>query len=478
MSTISPLLLRARNSPTPVVTGLARHAASLPNSRQLDTHNVALPSSEQSRTPTTTGMGLAFADAAAEHRAHSRTAAESATTDHEHRLQLRLRANGRRCLQLRRVSDPLVRHLFRVAGNPSYRSSTQSVIVSGGSLVKDLRKFFHCKRLITSLGRRNRASERQAGPRRELEAPMQAGRDSFTEKSDDRVSVAPAAEMHYASDRILRKLAGLHSYDGGCVAEMAHPPPAKDLGDIRLLLCLGRPPCCYNEGIQAFPARTARDGGSQADHIVSGLIGTLLRSAAALQWQGVWLLPQCPDVFSPLAIRASQGALFWMPYCRGTWEELLKFSADHKLLVCVPHGRGRSIESIEIAPEESKGICLVIDEDAYRAAGDAVRHGNHVQPKCGPVAASLAAGRPADEDVALALAGSRLPGFFRPDLVVSLPGAGVEDEKHGGMETMAMMHPVSWSTIMMYQLKQVHFPDVASSAFVFSLPNKGSSSGR
>lgn len=165
-----------------------------------------------------------------------------------------------------------------------------------------------------------------------------------------------------------------------------------------------------------------------------------------------------------------------MPYCRGSWEELLKFTADNGLLVCVPHGRGTSIQSMEITQEQSKGICLVIDEDFYRAADDAVRHGKHVHLRSEQVSASVTTLPPAasEEAATSVTGGSRLPRCFRPDLVVSLhSGIG---EKRDRLDTMAMMHPVSWTTILMYYLKQIHFPDVASSAFVFSLPKKRSNS--
>lgn len=56
-----------------------------------------------------------------------------------------------------------------------------------------------------------------------------------------------------------------------------------------------------------------------------GNMGTLLRTALALDWEGVFLLPNCVDPFHEKVIRASRGALFHLPWQEGTWEELDQF---------------------------------------------------------------------------------------------------------------------------------------------------------
>jgi TrmH family RNA methyltransferase len=63
-----------------------------------------------------------------------------------------------------------------------------------------------------------------------------------------------------------------------------------------------------------------------------GNLGTLLRTALALGWDGVFFLPGCCDPFNDKAIRASKGALFKLPYRKGSWEEFDKFANDYQLL--------------------------------------------------------------------------------------------------------------------------------------------------
>lgn len=81
------------------------------------------------------------------------------------------------------------------------------------------------------------------------------------------------------------------------------PEPADDLGNIQLLLCLGHLPSAFG---QTEDRRLPTRSNSVCTNLNSGAIGTLIRTSAALQWQGVWVLPSCPDIFNPLAIRASQ----------------------------------------------------------------------------------------------------------------------------------------------------------------------------
>ena len=62
-------------------------------------------------------------------------------------------------------------------------------------------------------------------------------------------------------------------------------------------------------------------------------MGTLLRTALALGWDGVLLLPGCADPFSDKCLRASRGAAFWIPVVPVAgledWERLLQ---QHQLL--------------------------------------------------------------------------------------------------------------------------------------------------
>jgi len=53
-----------------------------------------------------------------------------------------------------------------------------------------------------------------------------------------------------------------------------------------------------------------------------GNMGSLLRTALALGWQGVFLTPNCSDPFNEKALRAAKGATFKIPLKTGSWKEL------------------------------------------------------------------------------------------------------------------------------------------------------------
>lgn len=60
--------------------------------------------------------------------------------------------------------------------------------------------------------------------------------------------------------------------------------------------------------------------------------GTLLRTALALGWQGVYCLPGCCDLFNDKALKAARGAAFRLPYSVGSWEELSAVASFHDMI--------------------------------------------------------------------------------------------------------------------------------------------------
>lgn len=60
-----------------------------------------------------------------------------------------------------------------------------------------------------------------------------------------------------------------------------------------------------------------------------GNLGTLLRSALALDWEGVFMTQGSADPYNDKALRSAKGATFRIPMRMGTQEELLDW-ADHE----------------------------------------------------------------------------------------------------------------------------------------------------
>jgi TrmH family RNA methyltransferase len=105
-----------------------------------------------------------------------------------------------------------------------------------------------------------------------------------------------AQETVLVSEEVLRKVTGVPNPDG--IAAVAPLPPPSDLAETRRLLIL--------------------------DQIADpGNLGTLLRTALALGWDGVAFTPGTVDPFNDKALRSAKGALFFLPYCFATPEDLL-----------------------------------------------------------------------------------------------------------------------------------------------------------
>lgn len=101
-----------------------------------------------------------------------------------------------------------------------------------------------------------------------------------------------------------------------------------------------------------------------------GELGTLLRSASAFDWEAVWITHSCGDPFDPACIRASQGALFDLPYRVGSIDNAVKHArklTGSNRLRLNPGVRGKITIGLT-APDlseanletSSKNMCLLI----------------------------------------------------------------------------------------------------------------------
>mmetsp|Transcript_23263 Transcript_23263/g.65776 ORF Transcript_23263/g.65776 Transcript_23263/m.65776 type:complete len:285 (+) Transcript_23263:60-914(+) len=206
-----------------------------------------------------------------------------------------------------RLQDPLVQEFCKLATKKDFRSSKKRCVVAGTKLVQDLSKRHHFHDLLTAI-------------------------------PDDPAAEGLHATNRYIADaRSLRRIARLTSFEG-LVATLDLPRPRfEDLVDPRLVLCL--------------------------DYIEDpGILGTLLRTAVAFQWQAVYFLPHCVDPFHPRCVRASQGALFEIPFGRGSMEDLQKMCRRKRITLCVSHASGIDIGSAAYDPPPN-GVALILREE-------------------------------------------------------------------------------------------------------------------
>lgn len=197
------------------------------------------------------------------------------------------------------LQHPQVRHWTQLLRDKTHRIKSGSVLISGEKLVRELAVDTPFLCLMTL----------EDAPKIE------------------------ARERYVVNESILKKITGLESPDG-YAAEIPLPEP-RDLSGSKLLLIL--------------------------DQISDpGNLGTLLRTAYALGWDGVIATPGTVDFFNDKAIRAAKGATFRLPYAIMPPEEL----SSWKISYYVADIEGEPLSEISfrspralILSSEAKGPC-------------------------------------------------------------------------------------------------------------------------
>eukprot|EP00371_Babesia_bovis_P001179 XP_001609826.1 hypothetical protein [Babesia bovis T2Bo] len=216
---------------------------------------------------------------------------------------------------LRSANHPVAIHLYKLAHSAAYRKYRKLVLLTSTKLIREYcERHGACSRIYTT----------------SYENPV------LLEPS------VRAERVIVCSDKLLQKVADLHSYKGGVVAEVPYPQPAQHLGQAALVLCVA-PKC-----------NAARDNGATA---------TLVRTAHALQWQALWMLKHGEhDLLNPRDIRASQNCLDTMPYVVGTAQEAIKFAKDNDLLIsiCCDGGFNLNSDRAQNIIKQHRGMLLLI----------------------------------------------------------------------------------------------------------------------
>lgn len=196
---------------------------------------------------------------------------------------------------------PLVKHLSHIKQNRDYRFECQKVLVEGDKLIHDLAKNFSYNHLIVQ---------------ENVEMPK----------------MVDCSHVSVVSEEVMKKITQLPS-PPSMIAEFDMPKPSMLTG-LKWVLVL--------------------------DHVQDpGNVGTLLRSALALNWEGVFLI-ESVDPFNEKVIRAAQGATFKMPYRIGSRADFLDYLKMSELKAYRADFDGNAPSKIQsgalIVGNEGKGI--------------------------------------------------------------------------------------------------------------------------
>lgn len=213
--------------------------------------------------------------------------------------------------------NPLVKHLIKLRDNRGYRQREQRVLVEGRKLVQELLQENLVENVIVD---------------------------------EERVSdfSFPQENLIVAAPTVIQKLSALENSEG-VLAEVKIPPEGVlQRGDRVLVL----------------------DGVSDP-----GNLGTLLRTASAFGWNGVYLVNGCVDPFNGKALQAAKGATFRLPIMYGSVEALEEFVVREQMPVVIADIAGEAPESVQVGEE---GICLVLGSEAHGPSEHMIRLGRQI----------------------------------------------------------------------------------------------------
>ncbi|BAM42241.1 uncharacterized protein TOT_040000611 [Theileria orientalis strain Shintoku] len=232
------------------------------------------------------------------------------------------------------------------------------------------------------------------------------------------------------SKKLLQKIGNLYSYKNGLVAEVPLPEPSSSLGVPRLVLAV-------------CPSNKAKSRISGAN------LGTIIRSAQALEWQGVYVLKNDQiDLFDPLTIRSSQYSLSTLPYLKGTVSEIIEFIKSNNLLACHCANDGISVESDEFSDKLRShcGLMLIIGHiphELYTLSNKISVKSTHLSP-------SIDNGNSVGNSTDFSLSGDSI------------------SEPIGACSVKYSLDDQVQTGIAMYLIKKLYFKHVSASPFIMS----------
>jgi RNA methyltransferase, TrmH family len=207
------------------------------------------------------------------------------------------------------LQNTLVKHLVKIRQNSDYRFDHKTVIIEGYKILDELLGNIRIKTLLAY----------------------------------DQSFIPPhikAEEILWVSEEVMKKVSGLKTPDG-IIAEVEMPKPAA-LKEMQYIVAL--------------------DGVSDP-----GNLGTILRTALALGWDGIFILGESCDPYNEKALRAARGATFRLPIAWGTWQDLKDLVEANKLHAIIADLKGKKLQ--EVHPKE--GILLVLSNEAHGISAEA-----------------------------------------------------------------------------------------------------------
>ncbi|XP_007047743.2 PREDICTED: uncharacterized tRNA/rRNA methyltransferase slr1673 [Theobroma cacao] len=236
------------------------------------------------------------------------------------------------------TSNPFIKHCLKLKSSSSYRHSHASALVVGTTPLREVYRY------------QDSSQEQIVG----MDCLLLLDKAKIPEGLDKH-----SVHVVHVSSMVMKKLSGVQSAESiEAIAIMRFPTSFLNL-DVDL----------NNSDCQSWFPSTHRilvlDGIQDP-----GNLGTLLRSAMAFRWGGIFLLPGCCDPFNEKALRASRGACFQLPIVSGSWYHLetLKDTFNMKMLAGHPDSDGKTEKVSSLSQEFVHSLahvplCLVLGSE-------------------------------------------------------------------------------------------------------------------
>ncbi|KAG8062138.1 hypothetical protein GUJ93_ZPchr0003g17799 [Zizania palustris] len=240
---------------------------------------------------------------------------------------------GQNHKQVASLANPLVKHCVKLRLSAAYRRSCRRILLVGLAPILEMCRF-------------------------ELSAIENFLLLDGVELPDELCEFS--GNVVYVSAAVMKKVSGMQSVDSTeAIAIMHMPTYFCDRDDDQSDAVL--------DGLFRSAKRILVLDGIQDP----GNLGTLIRSACAFKWDGVFLLPACCDPFNEKALRAARGASLQLPVVSGNWSDLraLMTKYDIKMLAGHPESSSNGSKrthtlSIQLADSLiSESLCLVLGSE-------------------------------------------------------------------------------------------------------------------
>ncbi|KAL6637623.1 hypothetical protein ACP70R_025195 [Stipagrostis hirtigluma subsp. patula] len=250
---------------------------------------------------------------------------------------------GQKRKQVASVANPLVKHCVKLRLSAAYRRSCRRLLLVGLAPILEMCRFdFSSIDYLLLLDG--------------VDVPEELHEFS--------------GNVVYVSAAVMKKASGMQSVDSTeAIAIMHMPKHFRDLGSDEGGAVL--------DGLFHSPKRILVLDGIQDP----GNLGTLIRSACAFKWDGVFLLPACCDPFNEKAIRAARGASLQLPIVTGTWHDLhgLITKYDMKMMAGHPESSSDGSEGTHSLSKEladslvNESVCLVLGSEGNGLSAETIQ---------------------------------------------------------------------------------------------------------